>query len=90
MNSPIDIVSYRSDGEEYLMVSNLRHPLMKLRAADIDVQEPLTEPQEPVGVPRETLPHEGVGHLAVAGERMLMLQTSDDALHLRSQDLATL
>jgi hypothetical protein len=90
MNSPIDMVSYRSDGEEYLLVSNLRHPLMKLRAADIDGQEALTTKTEPVGIPREELPQEGVGRLAVAGDRVLMLQSADDALHLRSQDLATL
>ena len=90
MNSPIDMVSYRNGGEEYLLVSNLRHPLMKLRAADIDTQEGLTTPTEPVGVPRETLHQEGVGHLAVAGDRILMLQSLDDALHLRSQDTAKL
>ena len=90
MNSPIDMVSYQSGGDEYLLVSNLRHPLMKLRAADIDTQEGLTTPTEPVGVPRETLPQEGVGHLAVAGDRILMLQSIDDALHLRSADAATI
>ena len=28
MNTPIDMVSYDRDGEEYLLVSNVRHPLM--------------------------------------------------------------
>jgi hypothetical protein len=84
MNTPIDMVSYTREGEEYLLVSNARHPLMKIACRDIDAQEPLTEPHAPVGVAREELPHQGVTHLATTNADVLMLQWNDGALHLRA------
>jgi hypothetical protein len=78
-NTPLDMVSYERDGEEYLLVSNTRHPLIKIAARDIPGQAALTEPREPVGVPRETLPHPGVGQMAsLAGGYVLMLQQDAD------------
>lgn len=35
-NSPIDIVSYVREGEEYLLVSHARQPLMRIACRDID------------------------------------------------------
>lgn len=91
-NTPVDMVSYERDGEEYLLVSNTVHPLIKLASRDLSQQSALTEPQEPVGAPRESLPHEGVGYMARYGsDRVLMLQ--EDAaggLSLRSYECATL
>jgi len=54
MNQPLDMVSFTEDGEQYLLVSNTSHGLIKIAGRDIDGQEPLTTPTEPVGVPRET------------------------------------
>ena len=90
MNSPIDMVAYRRDGEEHLLVSNARYPLIKIACRDIDAQDALTEPSEPVGVPREELPHVGVTHLAAANGHVLMLQWTDGNLSLRAYDTATL
>ena len=91
-NTPIDMISYTSAGEEYLLVSNARHPLMKIPCKDIDGQAGLTAPREPVGLPRETLSHQGVGLLANRnGSEVLMLQQDGDHnLHLRSYSSATL
>ena len=50
-NTPLDMVSYRRDGEEYLLVYNSTHPLMKIACKDIDRQGPLTQPNEPIGPP---------------------------------------
>ena len=87
MNTPLDMVSYTRDGEEHLLVANSRHPLLRLACRDVDAQEGLTAPQEPVGAPREELPHAGVLRLASTGDRVLMLQRGDDgALSLRSYD----
>ncbi|MBM2809770.1 MAG: hypothetical protein HW416_529 [Chloroflexi bacterium] len=91
-NTPVDIVSYDRDGEEYLLVSNTRHPLMKIACKDIDRAEPLTQPKEPRGVPREELPQQGVGHMAnLNGSYVLMMQ-QDEAqnVHLRSYSSASL
>jgi hypothetical protein len=92
MNTPTDMVAYRRDGEEYLLVSNVRHPLMKIACRDIDRQQPLTQPQEPVGVPRETLPQEGVMRMAnLNGTHVLMLQRDASGnLHLRPYSTASL
>lgn len=91
-STPVDIVAYKRDGEEYLLVSNTRHPLMKLARRDIDRQEPLTVPKEPRGVPREELPHQGIGHMAnLNGSYVLMMQQDEAAnLHLRSYASASL
>jgi hypothetical protein len=90
-NTPLDMVAYRNNGAEYLLVSNSRHPLMKLACKNIPGQEALTEPREPVGVPRETLPHPGVSHMANLGDgHVVMLQREDSGLNLRSYSCAAL
>jgi hypothetical protein len=101
-NRPLDIVSYVSGGEEYLLIANLNHPLAKIACKDIDRQGPLTVtdrslderrdgPLSPlVGVPRQDLPHPGVRRLAnLNGSYVLMLQ-EDAGIHLRSYATATL
>ena len=85
-------MSYVRDGEEYLLVSNARHPLMKLACKDVDRKGPLTQPDEPVGAPRHELPHQGVGRMAnLNGSHVLMIREDDAGnIHLRSYDTSTL
>jgi hypothetical protein len=91
LSTPVDMVSFESaGGEEFVLVSNTRRPLMKIASRDIDAQEPLTEPKEPIGVPREELPHQNVGRMAVVDETVLMMQRDDDGLHLRGYSTASL
>jgi hypothetical protein len=92
MNTPVDIVAYQRDGAEYLLVSNTKHPLLKIACGDIDQQGALTQPKEPVGVPREALPQEGVGRMAnLNGSYVLMLQQDDAGhAHLHSYSTASL
>ena len=91
-NTPLDMVSYERDGEEYLLVSNARHPLMKIACKDIDRQESLTQPKEPVGVPRETLPQQGVGRMANLNASYVLMMQQDDGgnVHLHSYSTAKL
>jgi hypothetical protein len=89
MNTPIDMVSYDLDGEEYLLVSNSRHPLIKISCRDIDAQEPLTEPQGPVGVARQALPHEGVTRMANRGNRQVLMLQRDAAGDVALRTYAT-
>ena len=51
-NQPLDMITFVDRGEEHLLVANSAHGLVKIARRDIDAQEPLTEPKEPVGVPR--------------------------------------
>ena len=92
VNTPIDMVSYSRGGEEYLLVSNTHHALIKIACKDIPAQEPLTQHQEPVGVPREALPHEGVGRMAnLDGSHVVMIQQDGEGnLDLRSYPCSTL
>jgi hypothetical protein len=102
-NHPIDLISYQHDGGEYLLVCNDRHPLFKVACTDIDVQGPLTEPDDSldaspadpvtpgVGVPRQLLPHPGVKRMAnLNGSAVLMLHQEDDGAHLRTYATASL
>lgn len=91
-NTPIDLVAYQRDGEEYLLVSNQRHPLIRIACRDIDRQEGLTQANEPRGVPREALPHQRVTRMAnLNGSYVLMMQEDDAAdVHLRSYSTASL
>jgi hypothetical protein len=92
-NTPIGIVSYKRDGEEYLLISNTKHPLLRIACNDVDRQEGLTQPKEPRGVPREELPHPGVSHMAnLNGSYVVMMQQEEvgGSLNLRSYSNASL
>jgi hypothetical protein len=91
LSSPTDMLSYTSGGEEYLLIANTRHRLVKLAAEDIAAQSPLTDPKEPTGVPRELMPQDGVVHLANRNGDVVMLQRDEEGnLALQSYDTATL
>ena len=92
VNQPLDMVSFVQDGEQYLLVANSAHGLVKIACRDIDSQAPLTEPREPVGVPRETKDLEGIRRLAnLGGSHVLALQCDDAGRqHLRSLKTASL
>lgn len=85
-NQPFDMVSFEQDGEEYLLVANSAHGLMKIACRDIDSQAPLTEPKGPIGVPREVEDLKGIVRLEnLNGSYVLALQVGDDGRrHLRS------
>ncbi len=102
-NRPLDIVSYVSGGDEYLLISNINHPLTKIACVDIDRQGSLTEPDRSLdeqrdgplsplsGAPRQELPHPGVRRLAnLNGSHVLMMQEDEGEFHLRSYATATL
>jgi hypothetical protein len=92
MNQPLDMVSFEEGGEEHLLVANTRHGLVKIDCRDIDGQEPLTQPQQPVGVPRETKDLQGIIRLAnLDSEHVLALQRDDEGhQHLRTLKTASL
>lgn len=91
-STPLDILSYKKDGEEFLLVANSSHPLMKIAASDVDRQESLTQPNEPLGVPRENLPQQGVSKMAnLNGSYVLMMQVdSADNVDLHSYSTSML
>ena len=52
---------------------------MSIACADIDSQEALTEPDEPVGVPREALSHPGVLRMANLDDGSVVMLQQDGA-----------
>jgi hypothetical protein len=89
MNQPFSIVSYDRDGEEFLLVSNTRHPLLKIPAAAIASQEalsvPLSDPGSSLGVPRENLEHPGVTWMANLDRgSVVVIQNDGDDTNLRT------
>jgi hypothetical protein len=92
MNQPLDMVSFSQDDDEYLLVSNSNHGLVKIACRDIDIQPGLTEPRTPIGVPREVESLTGVSRLAnLNGTYVLALQKDDSGeRHLRSFKTASL
>jgi hypothetical protein len=91
MNMPLDMVSFDEGGEEHLLVANSTHGLIKIACRDIDAQPALTEPKEPIGVPREVEDLQGITRLAnLNGTHVLALQTSGGRKHLRSLKTSSL
>jgi hypothetical protein len=86
VNQPLDMVSFVSDGQEYLLVANSAHGLVKIDGRDIDGQSPLTDQKSSVGVPRETKDLQGIRRLANLDDRHVLVLQADDAgrQHLRS------
>lgn len=84
-NQPLDMVSFVNGGREHLLVANSSHGLVKIDCADVDTQPGLTEPREPVGVPRTTEQVPGVMRLANFGpDHVLALRTDGGSRHLVS------
>ncbi|MGI3786801.1 MAG: hypothetical protein ACRYG2_39155 [Janthinobacterium lividum] len=91
MNQPLSLVSYDQDGQEFLLVSGTRHPLLKIPAAAVSGQEPLTDKLEPVGVPREALDHPGVTWMAnLDRTSVVVIQHDGSDTHLRTLQAASL
>jgi len=84
-NQPLDIVSFRQGGSEHLLISHTFYPLTKIDSATISGQTPLTEPQEPVGVPREESDLAGISLMANLDDNwILAVQSDGNGRHLRS------
>ncbi len=92
MNQPLDMVSCIIGGEEHVLVANSSHGLIKIATRDIDNQPALTEPKEPIGVPREVEDLQGIVKLEnLGGTHVLALQVDDaGGRHLRSLKTASL
>jgi hypothetical protein len=89
MNQPFSIVSYDRDGDEFLLVSNTRHPLLKIPAHSIAGQShldvPISEEGASLGVPRENLDHPGVTWMAgLDREHVVVVQEEDGDVNLRT------
>ena len=55
-NRPIDMIVYKKDGKDFLLMSNTARGVMKIPAADLATAAPITAPVETTGgIPYETI-----------------------------------
>lgn len=54
-NRPLDMISYRKDGHDYILMANSSRGVMKLDAAHLDTYKPITAPTDVTGVPYQTI-----------------------------------
>jgi hypothetical protein len=92
VSTPLDMVSFRQGGQDWFLVSNTRHPLMKIARGDIDKQGALTHQGDLVGATRHDLPQKGVTWMANMGDGHVLMAHQDEtnALSLRSYAVESL
>jgi hypothetical protein len=88
-NQPLDILRYSQEGKEYVLVCHSTHPVMKIDASTIAGQDALTEPQQPVGIPRETVDLPRTSMLANLGDDYVLALQRDDAGRRQLRSLKT-
>ena len=54
-NRPIDMIAYKKDGHDYILMANSNRGVMKLDAAHLDTYKSITAPTDITGIPYETL-----------------------------------
>ena len=92
VSTPLDMVSFSQGGQDWFLVSNTRHPLMKIARGDIDRQEALTQQGNLVGAARQDLPQQGVTWMSNMGDGQILMAHQDEtnALRLRSYAVESL
>ena len=90
-NRPLDMIVYKKDNKEYLLMSNNSRGVMKIPTAGFGSAKPITAPvdSETAGVPYETITGmKGVEQLAkLDDQRSLILARADGALNLQAVPL---
>ena len=85
-NRPLDMVAYKKNGKDYILMANSSRGIMKLTATGLDTYQPITSQTEVAGVPYETIASfKGVQQLDKLDDgNALMLMDNEGSLDLRS------
>lgn len=80
-NRPLDMIPYRKDNRNYILMANSYRGVLKLPADNLDRYSPITEPAQMEGVPFKRIPAlQGVRHLTRLDDaNALVLMESRDA-----------
>ena len=92
-NRPLDMIAYAVNGQERILISNSRHPLIKINPGDIPGAESLVEPTRETGIGFETVQEPGVRQMDNLNEDyVLILQQEgrNGPMNLRSLEKAAL
>jgi hypothetical protein len=84
-NRPLDMITYKKDGHDYILMANSSRGVMKVDAAHLDTYSPITMPTDITGVPYKTVDAwKGVVQLDKIDDNIAMvLQDSGGSLDLR-------
>ena len=85
-NRPIDMISYKKNGRDFILMANSSRGVMKLDAAHLDTYKPITAPTDITGVPYETLKDwQKVQHLKSYDDKQaLVLSQNGSSMDLRT------
>ena len=86
-NQPLDMVAYKKNGHEYILMANSSHGVTKLDMANVDSYKAITSPISDVaGVPYTTISElKNVRHLQAYDDQLaLILSGSSGAMDLRT------
>ena len=86
-NQPLDMVAYKKDGHEYILMANSSHGVTRLDMAHLDTYKAITNPVSDVaGVPFTTIGElKDVRHLQAYDEKQaLILSGTNGAMDLRT------
>jgi hypothetical protein len=88
-NKPLDMIVYKKDGKDFILMANSSRGVMKLPAEKLDSYEPIVARTEKQGVPYETIATlKGVQQLdRLDDKNALMLMDDAGSLDLRSVPL---
>jgi hypothetical protein len=88
-NRPLDMIPYRKDNHEYILMANSYRGVLRLAAENLDKYTPIIEPEQIAGVPFKRISNlKGVRHLAAFDDaNALVLLDSKDAEDHASLDL---
>jgi hypothetical protein len=85
-NRPLDMISYKKDGHDYILMANSSRGVMKLQADKLETYAAITKPTDIAGVPFQTMADwTGVQQLEkVDSTTAVVLRTSAGAMDLRT------
>ena len=92
-NRPLDMISYTTNGQEYILISNSRHPLIKINPGDIPGATSLVEPTRETGIGFETIQEPGVRQMDNLNENYVVIlqqEGRNGPMTLRSLEKAAL
>ena len=85
-NRPLDLIAYRKDNHDYILMANSAHGILKLTTDHLETYKSITSHVEHAGVPSQPLSElKGVKHLtSLDSSSALILSDVDGAVDLRS------
>jgi hypothetical protein len=84
-NRPLDMVPYRKESHDYILMANSYRGVLRLPAENLDKYTPITEPEQIAGVPFKRIANlKGVRHLAAFDDAnaLVLMDTRDSEDHV--------